>query len=521
MPLRALEDALAHAMSSLSTSCARALWLVTCAGTLVGCGDSGDAKPGRGILIIAIDSLRADHVGAYGYDRPTTPVVDQLARQGVTFSSAYTPSPEIMPSHAALLTGCDPKIAYREPMSAGPQAPLLTRWYIPDAVPRLAQELLAAGFLTGAFVDHPWLAPVRGFGAGFQEFHEFRADTAPEQEIYRFDEVATRFLAWLSNHDVSRDWFAYVHVNDLERVWRLTTPDAAWDTFFAPRPELAAVPPVAQVAEAEHIFFAVPRWRWSGGTRSIGECEARYDGAIRQLDNRLGRLFDRLRRTGRLENTTVVIVGTYGMGFGETGLVLDSGTLSDADLHVPLIVRPAPRLALGRGDKTLALTSLIDVAPTLLEMEGIEVPRGMHGVSQHGALSGSSVPARDLVYASGGVQRGFCVIDARWCYEWSRPGISQHDLLLTSWYGEDHLDHSTSFRSLLHDREKDHATGHLTAVVEDRDAAARLHKAGFDWYTWMERARDVLQGGALVPTTDRETLTELRRRRLLGDEKPE
>lgn len=476
------------------------------------CTDAGDAPPGRGILVIAIDSLRADHVGVYGYDRPTTPTIDEMATQGATFLSAYTSSPEIMPAHASLLTGCDPKIAYREPLLANTQTPLLSRWYIPDAAPRLAQELLAGGFLTAAFVDHPWLSPVRGFGAGFQEFHDYQIESLPDQEVYRFNEVATRFLAWLSKHDASRDWFAYLQVNDLERVWTLTTPDTASDTFFAPRPEMAAVPPVS---ESERIFFAVPRSRWSGGTRSLGECEARYDGALRQLDNRLGRLFDRLRRMGRLDNTTVVIVGSYGISFGESGLVLDSGTLSDSDLHVPLIVRPRASLGLVQSEKTPALTSSMDVAPTLLEMEGLARPAGMHGVSQYRALKGDRTPARELAYASGSLQRGFCVLDARWCYEWSLPGNAQPSSLSTSWYGES-LDHSGSFRTVLHDRMNDRSTGHLRAGIEDPAVAQRLHAAGFEWYTWMERARDVLQGGALVPKTDEATMAELRRRGLLG-----
>jgi arylsulfatase A-like enzyme len=487
---------------------------LACALALAACAKPGGDTAGKGVLVIAIDSLRVDHVSAYGYDRPTTPTIDWLARQGTTFTSAYTTSPEVMPSHATLLTGCDPKIAFREPSGAGLQGPLLTRWYIPDAVPRLAQQLLAAGFVTGGFVDHTWLAPVRGFAAGFQEFHEAYFETSPSQEVYRFDEVAARFLRWLNGHDTSADWFAYVHFNDLERVWRLTTPDTAGDTYFAPRTELAAVPPVA---EAERVFFAVPRARWSSGTRSMGEYEARYDGAIRQLDNRLRRLFDQLRNTGRFENTTVVIVGTYGVGFGETGLVLDSGTFSDADLHVPLIVRPAPRLGLTRGVTTNVLTSLIDVAPTLLEMEGIEKPNGMHGVSQYAALTGSRAPVRQYAYASGGLQRGFCVISDRWCYEWSLTGMSQPQPLARSWFGED-LDHSADFRILLHDRQHDASKGHLKSEVADRQVATDMHTAGFDWYTWMERARDVLQGGALVPKTDVATMDELRRRKLIGDD---
>src|SRR6185436_7712959 len=103
---------------------------------------------------------------------------------------------------------------------------------------------------------------------------------------------------------------------------------------------------------------------------------------LRQLDSKLGRLFEALRRIDRLKNTTVVVVGSYGVSFGESGLILDSGTLSDADLHVPLIIRPAPQQACARGTKVQHIASTIDLAPTLLELEQIPVPRAMHGVSQ-------------------------------------------------------------------------------------------------------------------------------------------
>jgi CBS domain-containing protein len=325
----------------------------------------------------------------------------------------------------------------------------------------------------------------------------------------------------LTEQDPTKDWFAYVHVNDLERIWKHSDPK--WDTYYEPRPELAAVPPVAH---EERAFFAVPHSRWSGGMQSLGEYEARYDGELRCLDAKLGRFLEGLKVKGWLANTSIVIVGTYGVGFGESGLYLDSGTLADADLHVPMIVRPAAGFEFHAGTKSAHLASTMDVAPTLLELANIAKPHGMHGVSQLSALRGDPRNARELAFASGGVQSGFAVIDSRWCYEHSSPGTLQLPLspggeadaqaLSLSWYG-DALDHSAVYRTFLHDRSRNPATGHLVGSVTDEATAARFADAGRDWFTWMLHARDAVQRTVGETAMDPAVIAELRRRDLLPD----
>jgi arylsulfatase A-like enzyme len=483
------------------------------------------------VLVVVVDGLRADHVSHLGYDRKTTPYLDALAAEGASFRSAWSSSPEVLAAHAAILTGCDPMLARRVPIGAPSRGTAVTDWYVPDELPRLSRAFLAGGYATAAFVDHPAISPVCGFGAGFQEFGGYEAASEPETDAAGYEGVSSRFLNWVLGLDRSQDWFAYVQLDDLERIGRRA--DERWDTFFEPRAGLASVPPVAQ---ADRGFFELPRARWDGGSRSLGQLEARYDGALCRLDQNLGRLVEKLRRSGRWEETTVVVLGSHGVGFGEGGVIADTGTFSDCDLHVPWVVRPGAALEIGgglRGRRVLGIASLLDLAPTLLDLQGIARPSGMAGVSHANALRGGEDAAREVAFAAGGLQSGFAAIDERFCYEESSPGGLEQDAVSAvsrSWYGDD-LDHRMDVRRFLHDRGAPGASGasgvsgvagrssgHLGSSAEDDPAVERLSAAGREHYTWIEEARAVLQAGpAGRAAFDPALLAELERRGLLGE----
>ncbi|MCY2961130.1 MAG: sulfatase [Planctomycetota bacterium] len=477
---------------------------ILCLGTL-GCGPHPSAvRQSRGVLVIAVDALRADHVSGLGYDRPTTPALDRLAEQGVTFTDAWSASPDVLPAHAALLTGCDPGLAHRPGLARGGPASDLTSWRLPDGLPSLAQEFLARGFETAGFADHPAVSPIRGVARGFQMFGGYREDAVdPELEL-GFEGVATKFMHWLGGRSATADWFAYLEVNDLERVWTRATPDPRWEAQYEPRPELGYMPPVA---EGDHAFFAIPKSRWARVPRTIGEYEVRYDGAISRLDVKLGRLVERLRRMGRLENTTIVVVGTFGVSFGEGGLYLDTGALDAADLRVPLVVRPGADLAMQRGARLDGIASLVDLAPTLLDLHGLRVPPGMSGVSHAARMRAPDAnPPRTSVHAAGGFQRGVAVIDAQWILSRVRPAEGTSDLLVRSWFGGD----EPSGAGLVERLEARSASG-----GDPEAARARLRPELTAWSEWIERARSILHG-RVAPAADPSTAADLRRRGLLG-----
>lgn len=485
-------------MSALRTHRSLAAGLALVLAASLACGPKPTSEPyGNGVLVLVIDGLRADHLSCLGYDRPTSPVLDALAKQGTVFSNAWSAAPRVIPAHVSLLTGCDPWIA-RRPVERDAHAAQDERdplaWRIPDAAPRLAQELLAHGYATAAFVSDSALSPVCGFNAGFQIFRGPETDEFGEQPL-SFDEIASRFSSWLSGESPGQDWFAYLHVNDLVRLWSRHGGDPQWDTHFPPRAGLSAIPPVAA---DDDEFFAVPRSHWNGATLSIGEYEARYDGALKSLDAKLSQLLERLRRTPRLKNTTVIVAGSFGTSFGESGLYLSSGTLSDPDLHVPLIVRPRLTAHMPGAQTLDALVSTIDLVPTVLALEGLGVPKGVHGVSLLPLLKdGHAALERTTVFATAGIFPGWVAIDARYCFEHSQPQLGAQPVAVASWTGDQRTARELPPRDVLHERKRGGA--HLGAGTNDARIRTRLSTAGEAWYASMERERRAL--GALAEGT--------------------
>ena len=476
-----------------------------------------DAGPGRGVLLIAIDALRYDHTSFAGYDRDTTPKLASLfAKQGIIFEDAWSPGPSLLPAHIALLTGCDPTIA-RQPdvvLSDGSMQPPIVDWYVPDSAPTLADEFLAAGWRTAAFVDHLVLEDRRGVDRGFRDFQE----VGPWSENAQYlTGVAPRFFDWLDGLNADEDWFAYVHFNDLEAIWSERWSRQGPDLIhrFEPRPELDHVPPVSIRSPA---YFALPPERLLEGSPTLGEYEVHYDTALWWIDNNVRRMIDMLSDQGYLRETTVVITGTFGVGFGEAGLVVDSGTLSPADLHVPMLLRPAQGLGVSSGRRVDQLVTLADVAPTLLTLHGIQAPRGMHGVSLTPMLRGKGELTRDTVYASHSITEGFSVITEDLQYAWWEPrsrGVGS--VLARSWYGISRQGDGRGTRVLV-PRDLPASAWLSSGIEGDVSEAAELHERGRIWYDDLESARQVLnpsswnehlRGAAVVE--------DLRARGLIGD----
>lgn len=464
---------------------------------VAGCrAESRPAGAGEGILVVAIDGLRADHLEAYGYGRETAPTISELASEGYLFTEAYAASSRRLPSHAALLTGCDPLPVQRlipEGVEESLLEDLAWSWSIPELYPSLAVELLAHGWETAGFFDHRNLTPVRGFRRGFAQF----TTTADLGRVYDLDEaglhvLSDRVLQWLRGLERDRDWFAYVQLDDLERSWSL--PASQWERYFRAEAD-DRVPPAGNTDE---VFHAIPRSRWRGVPLSVGEHEAIYDGHVRRLDGELRRLLGGLELLGLDERTTVVVVGGHGVQFGEAGRILASGCYSMADLHVPWVVRPSAALAgrlAPRGTRIDGLTSNIDLAPTVLDVAGVEIPFAMHGRSQVPVLRGDASGVRKECFASLGLLGGWAAIGDRHVVEYLELDRGADAALVRAWTGS-LAPGEPAWRT--YDRRAERFPGpdyrfELPEVAEVR----RLASAGEAWFGRLNDVREILRGSWL------------------------
>jgi arylsulfatase A-like enzyme/Flp pilus assembly protein TadD len=286
-----------------------------------GCGGKVSSRP-QNLLLVTIDTVRADHVGAYGYRAAETPALDRLAREGIRFDHAESTVPLTLPSHAAILSGLTPPHHGLHNNGAG---------RFPDDRPTLATVLSAAGYSTGAFVGSFVLDHRFGLARGFDVYDDEveRDPNGPGSlEAERpASQVADRAVAWLEKaiSDRGRPFFAWVHFYDA------------------------------------HAPYAPPE------PYSSRHREVPYDGEIAFVDAQIARLLELLDRRGVADATIVAVTADHGEALGEHGELTHGLLLYEPTLRVPLILR-APGVT--RGKTIQAPVSLTDLAPTLAGMLG-------------------------------------------------------------------------------------------------------------------------------------------------------
>lgn len=322
-----------------------------------------ERRGGPNVLLVSLDTLRADHLGIYGADLPTSPAVDRLGRDGVVFEAAYTTYPSTTAAHMSLLTGLYPEShGIRSPRDQPLAAEL----------PTLAGTLSRAGWTTGAVTENGMVATRVGFPRGFSTYRENLmpgAEASPEAAERTVDAA----IDWLERHRGLR-LFLFVHTYDVHWPYGLP-PDRdgfrTWRDGDRERP----------IAEAPEVLQA----RYA------------YAGEVRHADAQVGRLLDALVRLGVGAETLVVLTSDHGEEFGERGGWFHGATLYEEVLHVPLVLwGPA---VVPAGIRVATPVSLVDVMPTVLELAGVPVPAGLEGASQVARLRGGAPDAERVVFA--------------------------------------------------------------------------------------------------------------------------
>jgi len=319
--------------------------LVVLIGTVVGGCDSESSRA-RNVILISIDTLRADRLGAYGHDAPTSPNLDLLAAQGVVFEDTSSTSPWTIPSHASLLTGLYPS-------GHGVQTLGLR---LSNKIPSLATVLGENGYDTAAFVNVVFLGGGSGLNQGFDKFGITGPKTS-RQGVSK--DMIQEIKSWLSAHR-ERPVFVFAHFFDVHSSYQ-SLPH--FEAMFTHGEENRFDGSTKQIVKAA-----------TGATPPVTPSEAAhlmrlYDAGIRQLDDELGRFFGWLRDKQWLDDTVVIITSDHGEEFLEHGGMLHSSSHYEELVRVPLIISGAGIDVSGRVSTPV---SIVDVAPTLLTLLDIQ-----------------------------------------------------------------------------------------------------------------------------------------------------
>ena len=299
------------------------------------------------VIVLMLDTLRADHLGFYGYERDTSPNLDAFAHENVAFKYAFTAAPWTPASVATMLTGLYPSAHGFMP----PNSHVDARLYLARLSPELAtlpEILRDGGYATAAVSSNPWIKPEFGFAQGFLSFRYLRETRASD--------VVTAGLGAIDQ--LSRNpqpFFLYLHFLDPHNPYN---PPAPYDRMFP-----------AELRRAE------PRY----GAEAL-EAVRRYDGEIRYLDHELGRFFASLRERGLYDRAIIVVIADHGEQFWEHGRPYHGNALHNEEMHVPFFVRDARRGR--RGEAIEEVVSTVDLFPTLLGLLGMTPPASQrNGVS--------------------------------------------------------------------------------------------------------------------------------------------
>jgi arylsulfatase A-like enzyme len=350
--------------------------LAHCALAAVGCGPTPDPRPW--VVLVSLDTLRADHLVPYGYARETSPALARFAAEAVRFDAAHAQATATLPSHLSLLTSRLPPELGITRADGRNDTQARTRLRLADGVETLAEALRLAGYATAAFTDGGFVHPYYGFDQGFESF----SVTSLEEGAYRdgFPATIGRVREWLAGHAGDpRPAFLFVHTYDIH------------EPYAPPRPWATAFTDIPYAAFAQQRGFAarpllLSQNRESLTARDVALATGFYDNGIRATDARLGELFAVLREAGGFERAIVSVVSDHGEEFLDHGDFGHGPRVYQELARVPWLLR----LPEGReGGRVIPRpVALLDLAPTLLDLVGVPAPAGFRGRSLRALLDG-------------------------------------------------------------------------------------------------------------------------------------
>ncbi len=350
-------------------------------------GSCGDAGPPRHLVLVTVDTLRADRLGCYGSELGLTTTLDAFAARSVRFGAAFSPAPFTLPSVTGLMTG-------RYPETLGVTS---NQRVVPAGTSTLAALLSARGWRTGAVVGNWVLRRESGIGAGFATFD----DAFPQVEANRpipertAADTTTAALRLLDQLVVggADPVFLWVHYQDPHGPY---VPPSGYRERALPAEQRASDGArVLPVSPDNDGFGGIPRYQVVGDHREVAYYRAGYDGEVRWVDEEIGRLLGGVAKRLPTRETAIVFAADHGEGMGEDDYWFAHGDfLTDVLVRVPLVIHVPGQAPAVRTD----VASLVDVVPTLLRLFSVSAVPGL--------------PGRDLLAPGASTAPGFAYLAA-------------------------------------------------------------------------------------------------------------
>jgi arylsulfatase A-like enzyme len=432
------------------------------------------------IVWIVVDTLRADHLEWYGYERATSPGLRPLVDQGILFENAYSPLPQTTPAIASMLTGLYPA-----------RHGVRGLYLLLHGRNLTAAELLAeAGYETAAFVSS--FVMIRDFSNLAQGFASYD-DLVTERELYRenYERRAADTLAlareWLLARTSDRPFFLFIHLIDPHGPY--APPDG-----FARR---------FRSREAVEVTGSIPEYQQIPGMHDLNRYRDLYDGEIAYADQALGGLLDELEQRDLFDEALILFTADHGESMGEHGLYFRHGDdVFQENVHVPLVIKPPRGFGL-RPRRVVDAVSHVDLLPTVLAAVGLTVPEGLDGRDLGPLLRGEVRRPAPVFMSTGGPDPSLMAV-----IEGTRKTVFRRDA---------HGEGPASFDLTADPQERapaaieDHSAARRLRLQQGRWARARLPFTVEDNFMALE-----LRGAFIGRRMDRQTREGVERLRSLG-----
>jgi arylsulfatase A-like enzyme len=368
--------------------------------TAAACGGFSGREAPQNLIIISVDTLRADRMSLYGYERPTTPNIDAFAGNATTFDRAIAPWPKTAPSMVSMFSG-------RYPHSTGVMFASRGLWVGDDQL-MLAEIARRNGMSTGAVVSNAVLGTSTNFAQGFDRYIETYEVESPygNERRNRAESVTFHARFLMRQQAAEGPFFLWVHYVDPHTTY--DPPKEFAEPFFNDAHYDATELRLNEDDQNFHGGVAGKYWRQNGGQAEAGWYDANYDGEVAYADEQIGVLLEEMETLGLLENSVVMLTADHGESLGEHQYFFEHGWFPyHACGWIPWVIHwpgnPEP------GKRVDYPSGLLNLVPTALDLLGWEIPEGVfHGQSVVPVLRGDSEYTEPWVVeeaGEGGLQR--------------------------------------------------------------------------------------------------------------------